>query len=462
MKIWGFTKYLPEILFRVLKDDKNIRNCRIQRKPGYYFDWKGAATREAMKLTTLKPREERIVVELLKGKQDKENAAMKLATLKSREERIVVELLKGKQDKENARVSREKRWMEYASRALQRYHQDSLYRAFHDKISLHFSDLLVKDLEAIKSQTNFLCVVVVLTYSVRHESSRISETDLSNGEDIDDPDSYVHNYKAKILSLEHYEKCFAKFSSEFMAQIYVFFRYFDNEGIKSFNLTEIQGYWHQKMIKSIDFSDLQDYSKDELSDSFDLDEDVATGTRVNKHPRKNRSTQKLLGASDRVYGRKTGEKNKTISGNIYKETLDGEADGSLDNCISERRFFSLGVSEIRKKGGACEQQSMSFDIGEKIELLCQDSGIRCCWFSTIIKRSPHRIKEWVPSFRIALLDKLGMRLTGRPTIRPFPPKNSLGIFEVGTAVDACWNDGQWEGVVVMFKDLSNEFQVFFP
>ncbi|KAH9306082.1 hypothetical protein KI387_010486, partial [Taxus chinensis] len=122
--------------------------------------------------------------------------------------------------------------------------------------------------------------------------------------------------RAKILTLEHYEKCFAKFPSEFMAQIYVFFRYFNNEGIKSFNLTEMEGYWHQKMIKSIDLADLQDYSKHELSDSFDLDEDVATGTR-----------------------------------------------------------------------------------------------------------------EWVPSFRIALLDKLGMRLTGHPTIRPCPPENSLGIFE---------------------------------
>ncbi|KAH9302626.1 hypothetical protein KI387_014209 [Taxus chinensis] len=428
----------------------------------------------------------------------------------------------------------------------------------------------------------------------RHESSRISDTDLSNGEDMDDLDSYVHNYKDKfprkiratskgitwlgsswtcrkrlrhygsfrrsgitisvndyvyvmaeekihhiayledmyedkkaqkkvrvrwfhrtnevvgtippppahetelfitpfrqvlsvecvdgqatILTLEHYEKCLAKFPSEVMAQIYVCFRQFDNEGIKSFNLNEMQGYWHQKILKSSDLADLQDYSKHELSDSFDLDEDVATGTTVNKHPRKNRCTRKRLGASDRVYGRKPGEKNKAISGNIYKETLDGGADGSLDSCISERRCFSLGVGESRKKGGACEQQSMSFDIGEKIELLCQDSGIRGCWFRcTIIKRVPHQIKvwykdvlnedgsgnleEWVPSFRIALPDKLGMRLAGRPTIRPCPPENKLGIFEVGTAVDAWWNDGWWEGVVVMVKDLSDEFQVFFP
>ncbi|KAH9306085.1 hypothetical protein KI387_010489, partial [Taxus chinensis] len=141
--------------------------------------------------------------------------------------------------------------------------------------------------------------------------------------------------EATNLTLEHYEKCLEKFPYAFMAQIYVCFRQFDNEGIKSFNLNEIQGYWHQKILKSIDLADLQDYCKHELSDSFDLDEDVATGT------------------------------------------------------------------------------------------------------------------EWVPSFRISLPDKLGVRLAGPPTIRPCPPENSLGIFAVGTAVDAWWNDSWWEGVVVM-------------
>ncbi|KAH9289087.1 hypothetical protein KI387_033204, partial [Taxus chinensis] len=123
---FGYLKDLPEVLLRVLKDHKNVRKRRIQRKPVYRFDRKGAVAREAMKLGTLMPREERIAADLLKGKQDKENA----------------------------RVAREQRQLEDASRALQRYHQDPLYRALHDKISLHFSDLLVKDLEAIKSQKN--------------------------------------------------------------------------------------------------------------------------------------------------------------------------------------------------------------------------------------------------------------------------------------------------------------------
>ncbi|KAH9304381.1 hypothetical protein KI387_008785, partial [Taxus chinensis] len=84
--------------------------------------------------------------------------------------------------------------------------------------------------------------------------------------------------QATILTLEHYEKCFEKFPYELLAQIYVCFRQFDNEGIKSFNLNEVQGYCHQKILKSIDLVNLQDYCKHELSDNFDLDEDVATRT----------------------------------------------------------------------------------------------------------------------------------------------------------------------------------------
>ncbi|GLJ22572.1 hypothetical protein SUGI_0424850 [Cryptomeria japonica] len=285
--------------------------------------------------------------------------------------------------------------------------------------------------------------------------------------------------QATILTPEHYEKCLAKFPPQAMGQIHVCFRQFDNEGIKSFSLNEMQGYWHQRILKSIDLADLQDYSKQELSDSFDLDEDTASGRALHKYPRKNRCTRKRLGASDRVYGRKPGEKNKVKSGNIYRQVMDGGADRDLDKCISEKRYSSLGLSESRKIDSACEQQFKSFDIGEKIELLCQDSGIRGCWFRcTIIKKVPHRIKvlykdvlnedgsgnlqEWVPSCRIAIPDKLGMRLTGRPTIRPCPPENILGNFEVGTAVDAWWNDGWWEGVVVMDKELTDELHVFFP
>lgn len=64
-----------------------------------------------------------------------------------------------------------------------------------------------------------------------------------------------------------------------------------------------------------------------------------------------------------------------------------------------------------------------------------------------------------------MLDKLGMRCPGRPTIRPSPPLNEQRdlAFEVGSAVDAWWSDGWWEGVVTGTSSSSDDIlQVYFP
>lgn len=57
-------------------------------------------------------------------------------------------------------------------------------------------------------------------------------------------------------------------------------------------------------------------------------------------------------------------------------------------------------------------------------------------------------KEWVPAFRLAMPDKLGIRCSGRPTTRPARMENETNIaFEIGSPVDGWWSDGWWEGVV---------------
>lgn len=58
---------------------------------------------------------------------------------------------------------------------------------------------------------------------------------------------------------------------------------------------------------------------------------------------------------------------------------------------------------------------------------------------------------------MAAADKLGMRRSGRPTIRPAPPDDKKDIlFDIGTAVDAWWSDGWWEGVVIGFDSCNND------
>lgn len=275
---------------------------------------------------------------------------------------------------------------------------------------------------------------------------------------------------ATILTPEHYEKSLVKLPSEVVSQIHVCSRQFDNEGIKPFHLNEMQGYWHQKILKSIDLADLQESSKHDLSDSLDVDEeeDADIGTALKKYPRRNRCSR-----------RRVVEKIQAITGNICGQMEDVGADRDLNNSGSERRQILVDSNKSRKKSCEHKQESVPFDIGDNIEVLCQDSGIRGCWFRCKITRKlAHQLKvwyrdilnddgsgnleEWVPSSRIATPDKLGVRIIGRPTIRPCPPEGTPYSFEVGTVVDAWWNDGWWEGVVVMIKELSDEVQIFFP
>ncbi|CAN0908765.1 DUF724 domain-containing protein 3 [Linum grandiflorum] len=109
---------------------------------------------------------------------------------------------------------------------------------------------------------------------------------------------------------------------------------------------------------------------------------------------------------------------------------------------------------------------LTFKVDEKIELLCEDSGIRGCWFRcNVLEASQRRLKvqyidvqdvesscnleEWVPTTRSAAPDKLGIRCADRQRVRPFPPEDLRNSnFEVGAPVDAWWSDGWWEGVVV--------------
>lgn len=65
---------------------------------------------------------------------------------------------------------------------------------------------------------------------------------------------------------------------------------------------------------------------------------------------------------------------------------------------------------------------------------------------------------------MAKADKLGMRHSGRPTVRPVYPRTETSpSFGVGDAVDAWWSDGWWEGVVFDTNDGENGiYQIYIP
>ncbi|KAL3323364.1 hypothetical protein AABB24_037810 [Solanum stoloniferum] len=127
------------------------------------------------------------------------------------------------------------------------------------------------------------------------------------------------------------------------------------------------------------------------------------------------------------------------------------------------------------------QYKLSIEVGDNLEVLCQDSGLRGCWFRCKVlevsqKRmklqyddiqdcdAPEKLEEWVPSYRVAGSEKLDMRCRGRLTVRPRPLEDSSDYsFEIGAAVDAWWSDGWWEGVVAEIDVCgSGHHQVYFP
>ena len=61
-------------------------------------------------------------------------------------------------------------------------------------------------------------------------------------------------------------------------------------------------------------------------------------------------------------------------------------------------------------------------------------------------------------------DKLGMRYSGRLTVRPDPPSSQTAlVLKVGAAVDAWWSDGWWEGVITGVNSSGDDnLQVYFP
>ncbi|XP_075667554.1 uncharacterized protein LOC142637160 isoform X2 [Castanea sativa] len=272
---------------------------------------------------------------------------------------------------------------------------------------------------------------------------------------------------ATVLTPKHYEKFVSAVAPTSSPGIHMCFRQFRNNKIKPFTLPKLRGYSNQAILSSLDCSLVpkQKLKRHKLhvedEEEFAHDDSVRVGTKRN---RSHKEHQGLV----------TGSSGVRIS----------PPRNQLTKC--EPNYPKLKLRFSRKMMGIkiVEPQvqcPVSFKVDEKIELLCQDSGIRGCWFRCkILQASEKRLKvqyndvqdadecgnleEWVLASRVAAPDKLGMRCSGRLTIRPRPPKDFTDCtLEVGAAVDAWWSDGWWEGVITGFDISGNDaVHVYFP
>lgn len=254
---------------------------------------------------------------------------------------------------------------------------------------------------------------------------------------------------ATVLTPEHYEKCTSALPHVSSGVIHLCSRQFRKNKLKIFDVSKLRGYFQQKILSSM--GDL---------------EELGQGSIIKQGAKRSRSSR----GGERFVTSNSGLRVSaqwspiSASGPVYQNLKCGLSE-------SERLTFSYA-----------EPHPFPLKVDDKVELLCQDSGIRGCWFKcTILQISRKRMKvqyddvqdedgcgnleEWIPAFRLATLDKLRMRCSGRSTIRPCPPSQDVAnvAFEIGSPVDAQWNDGWWEGVITEIDNGGNDnLQVHFP
>ncbi|XP_057960999.1 uncharacterized protein LOC131153008 isoform X2 [Malania oleifera] len=266
---------------------------------------------------------------------------------------------------------------------------------------------------------------------------------------------------ATVLTPKHYEKCLALVPHSLASGIHMCFRQFRNCKVKPFTLTKLRGYSNQEILSCLD------------------------NAVVSKHELK----------CHQVHGE---EEDQTTHGDLMREgaTWNSSCGGNDTVCLgaapemqitkSEPACQSLKLRISRKPTGIQfvkpqPNYPLFLKVNDKIELLCQDSGIRGCWFRCKILRASQKnvkvqyedvqdvegsgnLEEWVPASKVASPDKLGMRCLGRLTIRPRPIDDSVGCnLDLGAPVDAWWSDGWWEGFVIgVDPSVDDNLQIYFP
>ncbi|KAM1154827.1 hypothetical protein EV1_036747 [Malus domestica] len=267
---------------------------------------------------------------------------------------------------------------------------------------------------------------------------------------------------ATVLTPKHYEKCLAVVAQKSSSGIFMCFRQFEDCKVKPFSLAKLRGYSNQAILSSLDVHISKQKAKYHKF-GYEDEEELAPDDPMRVSLKRNRSSEVNQGHS--------GVKN-LVTGN------------HLPNCVPTYPKLKLKLSRKTmgvKIAGSEPLCPVSFKVDEKIELLCQDSGIRGCWFSCQVLQTSQKLlkvqyddlqdvdgsgnlEEWVPAFKVAAPDKLGMRCSGRLTIRPCRLNDSTECcIEVGVAVDAWWCDGWWEGVVTGVSiSGADTIQVYFP
>ncbi|KAL8130552.1 hypothetical protein V2J09_019707 [Rumex salicifolius] len=107
-----------------------------------------------------------------------------------------------------------------------------------------------------------------------------------------------------------------------------------------------------------------------------------------------------------------------------------------------------------------------FKKDDKVEVSLDDEGFRGAWFSgTVVKSPTKRSKKVVIEYDTLVSEKdetMPLRdSVDLVKVRPVPPRESVRTFKVSEEVDAYFNDGWWEGIIISVIGQDSRYSVYF-
>lgn len=178
---------------------------------------------------------------------------------------------------------------------------------------------------------------------------------------------------AIVLTPEHYEKCLAAFPHAFLSRVHLCFRQFRSHRVKPFDLSKLRGYFDQAILSCLDLNPLQKPNSDCYGPTAEEDEELSPGDNVKQGAKRTRSCRgRQRFVNDRSCARIPRRGSQMM---MYESPH-----MNLKYDLLSRRLLSQKHVEPHP------WPNPLFKVDEKIELLCQDSGIRGCWFRCTVLR----------------------------------------------------------------------------
>ncbi|KAB1221686.1 hypothetical protein CJ030_MR2G006259 [Morella rubra] len=265
---------------------------------------------------------------------------------------------------------------------------------------------------------------------------------------------------AIVLTPKHYEKCVADVAPTSSSGIHMCCRQFKNNKIKPFTLPKLRGYSNQTILSSLDgFVDAKQKLMDhELpvvdEEDFAHDDPLWVASKRNRvykgHQGLETGSSGVRNSCPRNHIMKSHPKFPKLKLRFSRKTKGIKIVKS--HCpVSFKKHLKVQYEDVQDADGCGYLEILSFYWALPPRYITQ-------------KFDYVTLKEWIPTARVAPPDKLGMRCSGRLTIRPSHPEDVTDSrLEVGAAVDAWWSDGWWEGVITGVDVSGNDtLHVYFP